>query len=95
MPPGNRLSKVGQSKGSVSASPQGVGHEGRPSVEAQIGGSDLPTNRPVPLLSLGLCRRQESPRALQFGAIAQLGERWLCKPEVAGSNPAGSTSLTS
>ena len=24
------------------------------------------------------------------GAIAQLGERWLCKPEVAGSIPAGS-----
>ncbi len=24
------------------------------------------------------------------GAIAQLGERWLCKPEVAGSSPAGS-----
>ena len=26
----------------------------------------------------------------QRGAIAQLGERWLCKPEVAGSIPAGS-----
>ena len=26
------------------------------------------------------------------GAIAQLGERRLCKPEVAGSRPAGSTS---
>ena len=26
-----------------------------------------------------------------YGAIAQLGERWLCKPEVAGSIPAGST----
>ena len=29
------------------------------------------------------------------GAIAQLGERWLCKPEVAGSSPAGSTEVTS
>ncbi len=28
------------------------------------------------------------------GAIAQLGERWLCKPEVAGSIPAGSTRVT-
>ena len=27
------------------------------------------------------------------GAIAQLGERWLCKPEVAGSIPAGSTDV--
>ena len=27
------------------------------------------------------------------GAIAQLGERWLCKPEVAGSSPAGSTDV--
>ncbi len=26
-----------------------------------------------------------------FGAIAQLGEHRLCKPEVAGSSPAGST----
>ena len=22
-----------------------------------------------------------------FGDVAQLGERWLCKPEVAGSTP--------
>ena len=29
----------------------------------------------------------------QRGAIAQLGERWLCKPEVAGSIPAGSTDV--
>jgi hypothetical protein len=28
------------------------------------------------------------------GAIAQLGERLLCKQEVAGSIPAGSTTLT-
>src|ERR1700730_2904800 len=29
--------------------------------------------------------------SVQFGAIAQLGERLLCKQEVAGSIPAGST----
>jgi hypothetical protein len=31
--------------------------------------------------------------ANELGAIAQLGERLLCKQEVAGSIPAGSTSL--
>ena len=41
-------------------------------------------------------RRIRSPtgRKQHRGAIAQLGERWLCKPEVAGSIPAGSTSNT-
>ena len=29
----------------------------------------------------------------RFGALAQLGERLLCKQEVAGSSPAGSTKL--
>ena len=29
----------------------------------------------------------------RFGALAQLGERLLCKQEVAGSSPAGSTNL--
>jgi hypothetical protein len=33
----------------------------------------------------------EPPRlALSIGAIAQLGERLLCKQEVTGSNPVGS-----
>jgi hypothetical protein len=27
----------------------------------------------------------------QNGAVAQLGERWLCKPEVVGSIPISST----
>ena len=31
----------------------------------------------------------------RFGALAQLGERLLCKQEVAGSSPAGSTKLKS
>ena len=26
-----------------------------------------------------------------FGLLAQLGERWSCKPEVTGSNPVRST----
>ena len=30
-----------------------------------------------------------------IGALAQLGERLLCKQEVAGSSPAGSTNLNS
>ena len=30
------------------------------------------------------------PAHAGFGAIAQLGERWLCKPEVTGSIPVGS-----
>ena len=34
----------------------------------------------------------EVPRAW-FGAIAQLGERVLCKHEVVGSIPSGSTTL--
>ena len=29
---------------------------------------------------------------MSLGAVAQLGERGLCKPEVVGSNPIGSTS---
>ena len=33
------------------------------------------------------------PRPIQWGAIAQLGERLLCKQEVTGSIPVGSTSL--
>ena len=37
--------------------------------------------------------RLPTGRAKHKGAIAQLGERWLCKPEVAGSIPAGSTSV--
>ena len=28
---------------------------------------------------------------LPAGAVAQLGERWLCKPEVTGSIPVSST----
>ena len=35
--------------------------------------------------------RLPTGRKQHRGAIAQLGERWLCKPEVAGSIPAGST----
>jgi hypothetical protein len=34
-----------------------------------------------------------SSQALQLGAIAQLGERLLCKQEVIGSIPIGSTSF--
>jgi hypothetical protein len=34
-------------------------------------------------------------QVLQAGAIAQLGERLLCKQEVTGSIPVGSTSLRS
>ena len=34
------------------------------------------------------------PTRVGAGAIAQLGERWLCKPEVTGSIPVGSTSAS-
>ena len=34
-----------------------------------------------------------SPDAVQSGAIAQLGERLLCKQEVVGSIPSGSTNF--
>ena len=34
----------------------------------------------------------DPPGSEEYGAIAQLGERLLCKQEVAGSIPAGSTS---
>ena len=41
----------------------------------------------------GLARRDDFARqdGLSFGAIAQLGERVLCKHEVVGSIPSGST----
>ena len=31
---------------------------------------------------------------MKLGAVAQLGERWLCKPEVIGSIPFGSTKMS-
>ena len=37
----------------------------------------------------------DPPPRHQRGAIAQLGERLLCKQEVIGSIPIGSTSITS
>ena len=36
----------------------------------------------------------DPPAQIQRGAIAQLGERLLCKQEVTGSIPVGSTSNT-
>ena len=36
----------------------------------------------------------DPPPMRQRGAIAQLGERLLCKQEVTGSIPVGSTSIT-
>ena len=35
--------------------------------------------------------RRSNDTPTQLGAVAQLGERWLCKPEVTGSIPVGST----
>jgi hypothetical protein len=36
---------------------------------------------------LGKPQAVETQRSSQIGALAQLGERRLCKPEVTGSNP--------
>jgi hypothetical protein len=35
----------------------------------------------------------DAPPTHSRGAVAQLGERWLCKPEVVGSIPISSTKL--
>ena len=48
---------------------------------------DLQRRRAAPRVQSRLPRERKQHE----GAIAQLGERWLCKPEVAGSIPAGST----
>ena len=43
-------------------------------------------------LALGRCALRAEPRAgSSLGAVAQLGERGLCKPEVVGSIPSSST----
>jgi hypothetical protein len=55
--------------------------------------AQTPSRRPLGLVaSTGI---RSAPRILRpLGAIAQLGERLLCKQEVAGSIPAGSITLT-
>lgn len=40
---------------------------------------------------ISLDRRVQLPGSQPNGGVAQLGERWLCKPEVAGSIPVTST----
>ena len=53
---------------------------------------DPPVSRRRELRALQFAKTTKTKQG-QRGAIAQLGERLLCKQEVAGSIPAGSTTL--